>query len=416
MRVGIVMDVDYPHVGEIRPTKLALSLHQAGHQVVFICSNSRQRPAVQDLDCGRIYRFAFFLNSRMFQLLSAASPLNPLWVSWISRIARKEALDVLISSNIRIALPTIVAGRLLHKPVVLDLQENNREVVKVYPKTRLHHHLTKNSKVVGFLEDLCVQLADHTWIVIGDRLEAIPRKLRRPGKISVVCHTPTLEELHASQGVLPKTRTDKFTLIYFGLFAPGVGSVEPILMALPYVLQRDKDIRFLIAGKGHEYLVPMTERLQIQDYVCFSGLVQPEQLPVWLQRGDLGIIAYPVGPFSNTTISNKLFHYMAAGLPVLSTDMTPTRRILSEVGCGQTFPKDASSQEIAQIILQLKGSAKELAAMGDRGRQAVLKKYNWSVDFGHALACLNQLVCPETAHRNPGQTTVIRDGSLDSQS
>jgi glycosyltransferase involved in cell wall biosynthesis len=416
MRVGIVIDVDYPHVGEIRPTKLARSLHQAGHQVVFICSNSRQRPAVQDLDYGRVYRFAFFVSSRMFQLLSAASPLNPLWATWISRIARKEALDVLISSNIRIALPTIVAGRLLHKPVVLDLQENNREVVRVYPKTRPHHHITKNSGVVGFLEDLCVELADHTWIVIEERLEAIPRRLRRPGRITVVCHTPTIEELQASQAVPPKTPTDKFTLIYFGLFAPGVGSVEPILSAMPHVLERDKNIRFLIAGKGHEYLVPMVEKLQLSDYVRFTGLIQPAHLPVWLQQGDLGIIAYPVSLFSNTTISNKLFHYMAAGLPVLSTDMTPTRRILNEVGCGRTFPKDASSQDIAQIILQLKSSAKDLAEMGDRGRHAVLEKYNWSVDFGHALASLKQLVCTDATHRNPDQTAAIKDDLLDSQS
>lgn len=414
MRVGIVVDVDYPHVGEIRPTKLARSLHESGHRVVFICSNSQQRSAVEDLDYARIYRFAYFLRSRMCHLLGAASPLNPLWVSWIAHVVRKEALDVLISSNIRIALPTIVAGKLLRKPVVLDLQENNREVVKVYPKTRLHHYITKNSKLVGFLEDLCVRLSDHTWIVIEDRLEAIPPKLRGRDKISVVCHTPTLEELYTSQAMPPKTPTGQFTLIYFGLFAPGVGSVEPILSALPYVLKRDKNIRFLIAGKGHEYLIPMIERLQIQGSVYFTGLIQPEQLPVWLQQGDLGIIAYPVNSFSNTTISNKLFHYMAAGLPVLSTDMIPTRRILNEVGCGRTFPKEASSQDIADIILQLKSSTTDLPAMGDRGRQAVLKKYNWTVDFGHALACLTGLVCPEPPLRNSSQTTAISDSSSDS--
>lgn len=394
MRVGVVVDVDYPHVGEIRPTKLARSLQATGHKVVFICSNSRRRPLVEDLDYGKIYRFGWFLNSRLFGALSAASPLNPVWTDWIVHVARKENLDVLISSNIRIALPTIRAGRRLGKPVVLDLQENNKEVVKVYPKTKPYHYLTKNGSVIGLLEDMCVRQADHTWVVVEERIEAIPPKLRKPGKITVVCHTPTLEELHASDGVSRRVRGshEPFTLIYFGLFAPGVGSVEPILKALPSVLERDRNVRFLIAGKGHEYLLPMIRDLKLEDHVQFFGVIQPENLSAWLQQGDLGVIAYPVSVFSNTTISNKLFHYMAAGIPVLSTDMTPTRRVLDEVRCGRTFPTGASDREVADIILRMKSSPEELIAMGERARHAVLMKYNWTYDFGRALSCLQNLV------------------------
>lgn len=414
MKVGIVVDVDYPHVGEVRPTKLARSLRRAGNEVVFISPNSRQRAVTEDLGYGRVYRFGYFLKSRAFPLLSAPSPLNPLWVSWIARIARKERLDVFVASNIRIALPTIVAAKLLRKPLVLDLQENNREVVKVYPKTRPHHYITKNSKVVGLLEDLCVRLADHTWVVIDERIAAIPSSLRKPGKISVVCHTPGLEEVQASEKRCPKPKNDDFTLVYFGLFAPGVGSVEPILMALPSVLERDKKVRFLVGGGG-EHLIPLVQKLGIQDNVCFTGLIQPENLPVWLQQGDLGIIAYPVNSFTNTTISNKLFHYMAAGVPVLSTDMVPTRRILNEVGCGRTIPAGSSYQELAEIILQLKNSPEKLAAMGQLGRQAVREKYNWNFDFGRALRCLEGLVASKVKDRDAGERIAVGSRSIDSK-
>lgn len=391
MRVGITIDVDYPHVGEVRPSKLARSLREAGHQVVFICSNSRRRPAVEDLSYGRVYRFNYCVNSAIFPLLSAVSPLNPLWAHWIARVATKERLDVLISSNLRIALPTILAAKYLGKPVVLDLQENNREVVKSYPKTRPHHYFTKNSKVVGFLEDWCVGMADHTWVVIDERLEAIPPRLRRKGNVSVVCHTPRLEELQAALNASARVKEPTFTLVYFGLFAPGVGSVEPILHALPYVLERETSVRFLIGGGG-EHLIPLVRSLRIEDHVVFSGLIEPKVLPTWLQQGDLGIIAYPVNSFTNTTISNKLFHYMAAGIPVLSTDMAPTRRILNEVGCGTVIPEGTSPQETARIILRLKNSPEELAVMANKGRRAVLEKYNWDFDFGRALGCLQGLV------------------------
>jgi glycosyltransferase involved in cell wall biosynthesis len=403
MRVGIAVDVDYPHVGEIRPTKLARSLQRAGHQVVFICQNSRQRSLNEDLGYARVYRFGYFLRSKLFPWLGSPSPLNPLWALWIAKIARKEELDVIISSNLRIALPTIVAAKCLGKPVVLDLQENNREAVKLYPKTRLHHYVIRNSQLVGLLEDLCVKLADHTWVVVEERLESLPRRLRKPGKISIVCHTPSLEELQASEKQRARPEDGNFTLVYLGLFAPGVGSVEPILEALPYVLERDKRVGFLIGGGG-SHLAPLVERLGIQDYVVFSGLIQPDKVPAWLQQGDLGIIAYPVNPFTNTTVSNKLFHYMAVGLPVLSTDMAPTRRILKEVSCGITIRAGSGNQEIAEIILRLKNSPEERAAMGQRGRRAVFEKYNWEFDFDRALRCLERLVSKEPDTAKPHQT------------
>jgi len=413
MKVGIAVDVDYPHVGEVRPTKLARSLQRAGHQVVFICRNSRQKPLTEDLGYARVYRFGYFLKSRMFPWLSPPSPLNLLWALWIAKIVRKEGLDVIISSNLRIALPTIVAAKCLGKPVVLDLQENNREAVKLYPKTRFHHYVIRNSQLVGLLEDLCIKLADHTWVVVEERLESLSRRLRKPGKVSVVCHTPSLEELQASQEQRARPENDNFTLIYLGLFAPGVGSVEPILEALPYVSKRDKKVRFLIGGGGN-HLLPLVERLGIQDHVIFGGLIQPEKVPAWLQQGDLGIIAYPVNRFTNTTVSNKLFHYMAAGLPVFSTDMAPTRRILEEVGCGITIRAGIRKQEIAEIILRLKNTPEERAEMGQRGRQAVLEKYNWEFDFDRALRCLEKLVSKEPDSGIPRQATVSAQ-SLDAK-
>lgn len=390
MRVGFTVDVDFPHIGEVRPTKIGQSLHRLGHHVVFVCANDQTRPSVEEIPFGRVYRFGWFLGRRLFPMLSATLPLNPFWVLWIVAVARKERLDVLISSNLRLALPTILAARWLGLPAVVDLQENNRETVKVYPKTKLHHHVIRNSLLVGFLENLCVRLADHTWVVVEERLKGLPARPVAQGRVSVVCHTPSLEDLHASVARRQQA-PDRFNLIYLGLFSPGVGSIESVLEALPYVLEKEARVRLIIGGGG-EHLLPMVRKLGIQDAVSFEGRIEPRDVAGWLTKGDVGIIAYPVNAFTNTTISNKVFHYMAAGLPILSTDMAPTRRILDEVGCGVTIPEGSSRRQIAELILRLKDSPAERAAMGQRGRSAVLGKYNWETDFGHALNCLKQLI------------------------
>jgi glycosyltransferase involved in cell wall biosynthesis len=387
MNVGIVAQNEYPHVGLVRPRKLGRSLHRLGHRVAFLSWNSGTQPRSEVLDDGVVHRFPYFLGSRLYHAVSPASPLNPLWAYWVWRMARHERLDVLIGSNIRVALPAIVAARLAGIPFVLDLEENNREAVKLYPRTRWTDHIKRNSRLVGLLEHLCVALADHTWVVVEERMTGLPQSARRANRISVVCHTPSLDELVEGS---PGDRHRAFTLAYVGLFAPGVGSLESILRALPLVIRREPDVRLLIAG-GRQ-LEPMVRQLGIEHHVSFAGMVPPDQVTTWVRQADVGIIAYEPNPFTNTTVSNKLFHYMAAGIAVLSTDMPPTRRIIDEARCGRVLPRGCSSEQIAEILLDMKHSRAELVAMGERGRQAIVDTYHWERDFGHALACLETLV------------------------
>lgn len=387
--MAIVTQDDYPSIGEVRPRKLAKSLHQAGHVVIFMGWNSRQKPEEEELGYAKVYRFNYLLNSKLYGLLSSPSPLNPLWVSWIRQVGRQERPDVLIASNLRVALPAIVAAKTLGIPIVLDLQENNPEAVKLYPKTRLWHYVVRNSTLVGTLERLCIRFADHVWVVVQERLLEIAPRLRRGGKVSVLHHTPELEKTQFSSRK-GSTRDGVFTLVFIGLFTPGVDSLELILRSLPCALQKDRNLRLLIGG-GREWQ-PLVQQLGIDDHVVFAGIIEPEKVSAWLQQGDLGVIAYDVNRFTNTTVSHKLFQYMGAGLPVLSTAMAPTQRILHEVGCGVTLPLGASPSEVAEIILRLKSSPDELANMGRRAQQAIRENYNWSRDFDHAMQSLRQVI------------------------
>src|SRR5271157_963528 len=98
MHVAIVMQNDYPHIGEIRVRRFARSLSQRGHRVTLLAWNSRRGPQVEDLGYAQVMRFGFFLKSFLYPFLSAPSPLNPFWLMWIWNVARKIQPDLLISS------------------------------------------------------------------------------------------------------------------------------------------------------------------------------------------------------------------------------------------------------------------------------------------------------------------------------
>jgi len=389
MRVGIVIQNEYPHLGLVRPRRLARSLTRAGHHAVILASGPRNAPEYEALDEAAVYRFAYFRSSRIHRWLATASPLNLFWSLWIIGVARREKLDVLVSSNIRVALPTILAASWLRLPSVLDLEENNREAVKLYPKTSVVHYLIRNSYLVGWLESLAARLSDHVWVVVHERLASLGRHGPSLTKVSVLSNTPSLDEVYRK----PPPRQEKidrpFTLAYIGLFAPGVRSVELILDSLRDLVQQTQPIRLRIAG-GRQ-IEGLVKQLGLQDSVTFCGFVPPDQLSEWLQDADVGVVAYDVNEFSNTTVSNKLFHYMAAGIPTVATDMIPTRRIIEEVGCGRIIPRESTPADVARILLELRDAAEARVAMGERGQRAIITKYNWESEFVGALRTMQGL-------------------------
>lgn len=81
----------------------------------------------------------------------------------------------------------------------------------------------------------------------------------------------------------------------------------------------------------------------------------------------------------------KMFEYMAAGIPVIASDIPLWRSIIDAAQCGVCVdPRDpaAIAAAIDHFVLH-----PELArAMGANGRRAVLERYNWPVEADKLLA------------------------------
>ncbi|MGB3485554.1 MAG: glycosyltransferase, partial [Mycobacterium sp.] len=87
----------------------------------------------------------------------------------------------------------------------------------------------------------------------------------------------------------------------------------------------------------------------------------------------------------------KLFEYMAAGMPVISSDFPVWREIIDSAGCGLLVdPMDTDALVGAmQWVLE---NPQEAQAMGDRGRLAVLDRYNWDHEAEKLVSFYQPLV------------------------
>jgi glycosyltransferase involved in cell wall biosynthesis len=83
-------------------------------------------------------------------------------------------------------------------------------------------------------------------------------------------------------------------------------------------------------------------------------------------------------PVANHTESqpNKIFEYMQAGIPVVASNFALWRQIIEGAGCGILVdPFDING--IADAIKWLLDNPNGAEIMGEKGRQAVIEKYNW---------------------------------------
>jgi glycosyltransferase involved in cell wall biosynthesis len=85
----------------------------------------------------------------------------------------------------------------------------------------------------------------------------------------------------------------------------------------------------------------------------------------------------PTGLNNRYSLPNKLFQYMAAGIPVVASDFSQVREIVEASRCGLVV--DTTRPElIAAVVNRILSDEEEARAMGEQGRQAVIDRYNWA--------------------------------------
>jgi glycosyltransferase involved in cell wall biosynthesis len=75
----------------------------------------------------------------------------------------------------------------------------------------------------------------------------------------------------------------------------------------------------------------------------------------------------------------KMFEYMSAGLPIISSDIELWKEIIDEAECGICV-NPLEPKEIAKAIEYIISHPKEAEQMGQNGKKAVLEKYNWDLE------------------------------------
>jgi glycosyltransferase involved in cell wall biosynthesis len=219
--------------------------------------------------------------------------------------------------------------------------------------------------------------------------------------LSVFFNTPTLgrwQEAPASAGPPCASRPDQLTVAYLGLLeAPrGLGTA---IQAMREVRRRMPGARLVVIGSGRDADTFREEaRLAgVADAVDFLGWLDYPEALRRLQTCDVGLVPHHATTSWQTTIPNKLFDYMSLGKPVIVSDARPTKRIVTEEGCGLVFP-DRDVRALAEAMVAM-GDPALRDACGRRGQQAIAARYNWETDERRLLGAIRRVTDPTGSGR-----------------
>lgn len=116
--------------------------------------------------------------------------------------------------------------------------------------------------------------------------------------------------------------------------------------------------------------------------VHYLGVIPHERVRQIIQQCSIGLAlesynnpnaGYKLGSLGVT----KLFEYMAAGVPVICTDLVLWKKIVEDAKCGLCV-NPYSEEELLKAIKYILDNPQTAKEMGENGLRAVSEQYNWA--------------------------------------
>lgn len=174
-------------------------------------------------------------------------------------------------------------------------------------------------------------------------------------------------------------------MVYQGSIQENRG-IEPAIEAV----QQLDGVVLVIIGYGYHRptLEEMVRKRKLTDQVYFFGPVPNRELLEYTASADIGLCNIVNSSLSyHTSLPNKLFEYIAAGVPVIGSDSPEIGRIVKETGVGEVCdPVDPEA---------LAAAARKLLAQPDDYRRATGRaatRYQWAVEEKNLLSVYEALL------------------------
>lgn len=169
--------------------------------------------------------------------------------------------------------------------------------------------------------------------------------------------------------------TDKFVFLYAGNM--GYPNDLESLLICAEKLNRDERFHFVFLGTGvkRKRLETEAAKKNLQNVTLLEPRPRSEQ-KMFLNACDAAIVSL-VKKMWGVSMPSRTYNILAAGKPILALTEADSEvdRIIREEKVGWSVPPD-EPEKLLETILRIYAERENLAAMGERSRNAALEKYS----------------------------------------
>jgi glycosyltransferase involved in cell wall biosynthesis len=232
----------------------------------------------------------------------------------------------------------------------------------------------------GWMRRWAVRQCQCAGCIVTPLHTTVPPEIAR----SKICELPWGANVERfAPPVLPPSTGDEHppTAVFLGSFRNWHGAID-FVKAGAMLLAMGRGYRFLLVGDGPERAHAETLAAAWPGSFRFLGAVPYEEVPALLRQAHVGVAPFTRTPHPALQAAGffwsplKIYEYMAAGLPVVTTDIPPLRHIIREGQEGALFHEDTVSDLAAAMDRVLRDPAAAWA-MGQRARARVVEGYSW---------------------------------------
>lgn len=282
----------------------------------------------------------------------------------------KEADVVFIPSFCHQDVPIIKT--VTSKPVVFD-PLISRYLSKVFDYKLVKTHSFRAKK--NFYKDkISMSKADVVLCDTKAHKEYYEKKFSIPDKklkvVEVGVNTDEFKKIQRNSDYENK----HFTVGFYGSFVPLQG-VKKIINAAS-ILKVEKNIQFKIIGTGFEYdsLYDYAAKELKLNNIEFLGWVKYENLHEEMKDFDVALGIFGDSLKADLVIPNKIFHYAAMGLPIITRKSEAISEIFSD---GKNIALTENTAEaIAKTIIKLRNDSSYKESIADAGYKLISENYN----------------------------------------
>lgn len=326
------------------------------------------------------------------------------WLPWgvrhgvffIRLLQKGRSADVLLAQDAAsVGLPTVLAGKLLRKPVVLFIVGDfvwEQGTVRFGVKDSLEAFSKREAG--SFNQPIQILKWGQTWVAKQAKHAVVPSEYFKKivsnwgvPKPNIVVIPNAVSDL-SDQG---NRKTLRGLLKFNGKFVISAGRLIPLkrfdalIKLVPAFVKKFPNFKLLIVGRGpeHEHLEGLIRRLKLENHVVLTGALEQDVLFRYIKAADLFVLNS-----THETFPHVLLETMSIGTPLVATRVGGVPEIVEDTKSG-LLVRSGDRQELEKAVVRIL-SESALSGRLSRGGLARAKAFSEEVMVASVVKILKK--------------------------